>query len=78
MTNKITNMFSELWDVALTMIEYIGEVFDWLFDDLVIEIPLKIPLLIPDGLKWETGVTPISLLGVGLVAMVIYWFVWGR
>lgn len=74
----MTNLFTELWKIAENMIKYINIVWDWLTNELVINIPLKIPLLIPDGLIWKTGVTPISLLGVSLGALVIYWVVWGR
>lgn len=74
----MTNLFTELWNIAESMIKYIDILWDWLTTKLVINIPLKIPLLIPDGLIWDTGVTPISLLGVGLGAIVIYWIVWGR
>ncbi len=73
----MTNLFTELWNIALTMIEYIGIAWDWLVSELIINIPLKIPILFPNGISWETGITPISLLGVGMVAMIIYWFVWG-
>lgn len=75
---KVTNFFTELWNIAESMIKYINILWDWLTTKLIITIPLKIPLLIPDGFKWDTGVTPISLLGVGLGAIVIYWIVWGR
>ncbi len=75
---QVTNVFSELWKIAETILKSISKVWDWLFDVLIIKIPVKIPLLIPDGLEWNTGVTPISLLGVGMIAMIIYWFVWGR
>lgn len=74
----MTNLFTELWKVAETMIKYINIAWEWLTDELVITIPLKIPLVIPEGINWSTGVTPISLLGVGLGALIIYWVVWGR
>jgi len=74
----MTNLFTELWKIAENMIKYINIAWDWLTNELIINIPLKIPLLIPDGLKWETGVTPISLLGVSLGVLIIYWVVWGR
>lgn len=74
----MTNVLSELWNLAETILKSISKVWDWLFDVLIIKIPIKIPLLIPDGLEWNTGVTPISLLGVGMIAMIIYWFIWGR
>ncbi len=74
----MTNLFTELWKVAENMIKYINILWEWLTDELIINIPLKIPLLIPDGLTWKTGVTPISLLGVSLGILVIYWIVWGR
>lgn len=73
----MTNLFTELWEVAITMIEYIDKVWDWLTDRLIIDIPISIPVILENGIRWDTGITPISLLGVGLVGMILYWFIWG-
>ena len=60
-------------------IDYISKVFDWLFAplELSVDIPIKIPVILENGIKWswDLGITPISLLGVGLVGLVIYWVV---
>lgn len=73
------NIFSELWKVALTMIEYISKLMDWLFAPLKlsIDIPVKIPLILENGISWSwnIGVAPIALLGVGMVVLVVYWVV---
>ena len=73
------NIFSELWNLILTLLEYISVVFDWLFNPLEINIniPINIPYLLENGINWswDLGVTPISLLGVGLVGLVVYWLV---
>lgn len=74
------NILSELWNLILTLLEYISNVFDWLFKplELSIDIPITIPYLLENGISWswDLGVTPVSLLGVGLVGLVIYWLVW--
>lgn len=70
-----------MWKLAVTLLEYISLLFDWLFDPLKlsIEIPIKIPFILENGINWswDLGITPISLLGVGLVGLVVYWLVWG-
>ncbi|MEM0173881.1 MAG: hypothetical protein QXI16_05180 [Sulfolobaceae archaeon] len=70
------NVLGELWNVALTLIESISKVFDWLFEPLKITVPLKIPVIMPKGLTWDLGVAPIALLGVALIGLVVYWLVW--
>ena len=74
------NILGELWKVALTLLEYISVVFEWLFRPLkiAINIPINIPVILENGIKWSwnIGITPISLLGVALVGLVIYWMVW--
>lgn len=76
------NLFIELWGIAENILFYISKAFDWLFQPLKfnINIPIKIPLILENGINWSwnVGITPISLLGVGLIGMVVYWFVWGR
>ena len=62
------------------IIEYISKnVFDWLLRAtlLGINIPINIPYLLENGINWswDLGVTPVSLLGVGLVGLVVYWLV---
>lgn len=75
----MNNILEELWNLALTLLEYIQIVFDWLFSPLKlsINIPINIPYLLENGIKWswDLGFTPISLLGVGLVGLVVYWVV---
>lgn len=71
------NILGELWNLAITLIEFISKVFDWLFEPLKINIDIiKIPYLLPDGFTVNFGIAPIALLGVGLVGLVIYWIVW--
>lgn len=74
-----TNILGELWKVALSLIENISKLMDWLFNPLkiIINIPIKIPLILENGINWNwnVGITPISLLGVALVGLVVYWVV---
>lgn len=73
------NILGELWNLILTLLEYISNVFDWLFKPLEfnISIPINIPVILENGINWswDLGVTPVSLLGVGLVGLVVYWLV---
>lgn len=71
----MTNIFKNLWELALDMIELIGKAWDWLNDDLIINIPLKIPVIFPDGINWDLGFQPIWLLTGGMAALIIYWVV---
>lgn len=75
----MNNILGELWNLTIKLIENISRVFDWLFKpiEISIDIPLKIPYLLENGIKWswDLGLTPISLLGVGLVGLVVYWVV---
>ena len=70
------NYLRTLWDVALQLIEYINVAWNWLIKPLEISIPISIPYILPDGITWDFGITPISLLGVGLIGLFIYWLVW--
>ncbi|MEM0173689.1 MAG: hypothetical protein QXI16_04190 [Sulfolobaceae archaeon] len=76
------NLFIELWEIAKKLLMSISNAFDWLFQPMKfnINIPIKIPLILENGIEWSwnVGVTPISLLGVGLLGMLAYWFIWGR
>lgn len=74
----MTNVFTELWQVALDLIRYIHIAWDWLFTKLVIKIPIKIPLIMEDGFRWDTGITPIMLLSASLGGIILYWIIWGR
>lgn len=74
----MTNIFQNLWNIAETMINMIGIVWNWLNTNLVINIPLTIPLIFPDGINFDLGFAPIWLIGPGLGVLVVYWFVWGR
>lgn len=69
----------ELWNLAETLLKFISKVYEWLFEPLKlsIQIPLKIPVILENGINWSwnVGITPISLLGVGIVGLVVYWVV---
>lgn len=73
------NIMVEVWNLAITLLKFISKVFDWLFEplELSIQIPIQIPVILEDGinLSWNLGITPISLLGVGIVGLVVYWVV---
>lgn len=77
MTKK--TVFGELWKLAETLLEHISDVFDWLFEPLKlsVNIPIKIPFILENGINWfwNLGITPISLLGVGLVGLVVFWLI---
>lgn len=71
----MTNILKNLWDLAISMIEKIGLVWDWLNTNLVINIPITIPVIFPDGINWDLGFAPIWLLSAGLVTLIIYWVI---
>lgn len=70
------NYIRTLWDVAMQLIEYINIAWEWLIKPLTIRIPFNIPVIFPDGFTFDFGITPISLLGVGLVVLFVYWIAW--
>lgn len=71
----MTNIFKNLWDLAIDMIEMIGIAWQWLNTNLIINIPLKIPLIFPDGISWDFGFAPIWLLTGGMLILVVYWVI---
>jgi len=71
----MTNIFQNLWDIAINMITTISDVWDWLNDDLIINIPITIPVIFPDGIIFDLGFAPIWLLGGGIITLVVFWVV---
>lgn len=72
------NILKTLWDIAFDLIGYIQLLWNWLNTDLVIKLEwLKLPLILPNGVNFNLGFTPISLIGVGLITMVVLWFIRG-
>lgn len=77
-TNNIPydKFFQELWDLAISLLEMIGKVWDWLSSPLKIDIPLlsNIPI-IGNWFNISLNYTPLQLLGVGLLLLIGLWVV---
>lgn len=72
------NVISILWTIIIDLIGYIQDLWNWLNADLIIKLEwFKLPLILPNGINYNLGFTPISLLGVGLITMVLLWFIRG-
>lgn len=71
----MTNIFQNLWDIAINMITTINVVWDWLNDDLIINIPITIPVIFPEGINFDLGFAPIWLLGGGIITLIVFWVV---
>ena len=71
----MTNIFNNLWDIAINMITTISDVWYWLNTDLIINIPITIPVIFPDGINFSFGFPPIWLLGGGIITLIVFWVV---
>ena len=68
--------FQQLWDLAKSLLQVIGNVWDWLTTPLKINIPLlsNIPI-IGNWFNISLNYTPLQLLGAGLLVLVGLWVV---
>lgn len=77
-TNNIPyeKFFQQLWDLAKSLLQVIGKVWNWLTTPLKIDIPLlsNIPI-IGNWFNISLNYTPLQLLGAGLLMLVGLWVV---
>ncbi len=77
-TNNIPydKFFQELWNLAKSLLQVIGKVWDWLTTPLKNDIPLlsDIPI-IGNWFNISLNYTPLQLLGVGLLVLIGLWVV---
>lgn len=70
------DFFTILWNLAIRMLEAIGEAWNWLAEDIKLEITwLKLPLILPNGVSINLGFSALELLGASLITLLIIWVV---
>ena len=77
-TNNIPyeKFFQQLWDLAKSLLQVIGKVWDWLTNPLKIDIPLLSNIPVIGGwFNISLDYTPLQLLGAGLLVLVGLWVV---
>ncbi len=76
MTIPYDEFFQQLWDLAESLLDVIGKVWNWLSSPLKIDIPLlsNIPI-IGNWFNVSLNYTPLQLLGTGLLMLVGLWVV---
>lgn len=64
-----------LWNLAITILQNITTVWEWLFQEIKVNIPIKIPIFLPDGINFNFGYSPIELLGSGIILLLALWII---
>ena len=63
------NILSNLWDIAITLIENVNKVWEWLNKPFELKIDLDI-------FQVNLGsFVPIHLLGAGIIVLIGFWFI---
>ena len=63
------NILSNLWDIAITLIENVNKVWEWLNKPFELKIDLVI-------FQVNLGsFVPIHLLGAGIIVLIGFWFI---
>lgn len=72
----IENVLVKLWDIIVSLLGVIENVWSWLSQNIKIEIAwLKIPFLLPDGISIDLGWSLLDFFGVGIIAILILWII---
>lgn len=71
-----SNVFDSIWNMAKSLIQAMGTVWNWLVTPLSINVPLLSDLpLIGGWFNMNLAFSPIELLGVGILLLLVLWVV---